>query len=549
MQSGDASTFFAQLGIKHVVWVDDLFDSSGVIGEVEIIEKVAIAQASGTLTAHPEIGDLTIEDPPQDWARILLQRLGQSEIHAYLATIAPGDEASHDYSELEITTVLSSLGQDIIKIGFERWGKEKEDLTGKDPNGVFIVDRERRSDGQPVNAGDEIVRELLNVVPGAVVLILTHSVGSDGAEQLRDGLAEALGVPKAKIGVVSKRADGGLAKGIRAAFRVVFTQFTCAHVTDKIVNAMRESLVNTQNALMRIPLQQLDRAVFENSLDEGASEIDVLIRILSSRQRAEVAARIAGDIADVDSPLARLRKLRGMEPLPDQSQEESDLLTRWSHDEVFESGERVNATRSPLACGDVFRKGETNQYYVLLGPPCDLAVRGNGSRSGSEAFFVKLKQGAATAGSSEGKFFEVPALSGNGRWVIDFRSWYSVQLQLLDWAAFNEDGSLTFVPASAPPPGLLPGWEKRFRDTKNRFKVGRTYCISVGELPGKAAVATTNGVAFAYKRIARLHAPRASAAFSAFANFHARGAFDHDFAKGLVADPPPEVETGATGDA
>lgn len=49
---------------------------------------------------------------------------------------------------------------------------------------------------------------------------------------------------------------------------------------------------------------------------------------------------------------------------------------------------------------------------------------------------------------------------------------------------------------------------------------------------------------FPFKRVARLRSPRAETAYAAFSSFHARGAFDHDFAKGIGKEseegaPPP----------
>lgn len=103
----------------------------------------------------------------------------------------------------------------------------------------------------------------------------------------------------------------------------------------------------------------------------------------------------------------------------------------------------------------------------------------------------------------------------------------------IDWACFSADGSLRFSPSEELPPGLLPGWEIRFKKARQKFENGRTYCLSLGDLAGKNALAGDGVIEFRYRRVARLHAPRAVAAFAAFANFQARGAFDHDFAKGL----------------
>ena len=89
-------------------------------------------------------------------------------------------------------------------------------------------------------------------------------------------------------------------------------------------------------------------------------------------------------------------------------------------------------------------------------------------------------------------------------------------------------------PAVSSPIGLLPGWEIRYDRSRRKFEKGRQYCLSLGKkLAGSVATASATTVEFPYKRVARLRAPRAAAAYASFVGFQARGAFDHDFAKGI----------------
>jgi len=296
---------------------------------------------------------------------------------------------------------------------------------------------------------------------------------------------------------------------------------------------MQKALIDTKAALKQLPVSALDRAIFENSLTEGASEIDVLCRILLSRQRTTIDADIAGALDEVHSPLARMRKLRLLEKLPTLPPEDAELIREWRRDEVFDIGERLNALRAPLACGDVFVKDKTKRYYVLLGQPCDLMVRADGHRSAHEAVLVMLATSYQHGAASEGRFFEVPALEGASRWALDFREWFSVNLDCLEWTAFNNEGRVSFTASMNLPSGLLPGWEARFERSRRRFSKGKQYCLSVGKLAGSAATASATTIEFPYRRVARLRSPRAEGAYASFSSFQARSAFDHDFAKGI----------------
>ena len=135
--------------------------------------------------------------------------------------------------------------------------------------------------------------------------------------------------------------------------------------------------------------------------------------------------------------------------------------------------------------------------------------------------------------ASEGRFFEVPPLEGTTRWALDFREWFSVNLEALEWTSFNNDGRVAFSPTTSPPIGLLPGWEVRFQRAVRRFSKGRQYCLSIGNLAGSVATSSETTVEFPYRRVARLRGARAAGAYGSFASFQARGAFDHDFAKGV----------------
>lgn len=540
--TGTETPFFDQIGISKVVWLDDLFDTK-VPNAIDIAEQVAAAIAAGSNVQHPKLKDLTVDDSPQEWARQIQKRLEESEIPEFLRQIRPqqatqAPAGAGDYSPGEIEAVVSSLGSTVQRVGLARWPNMKEELIGGAAGGVFLVDRERRTGSEHTNVGDDIVKELITRCADEVlIVVLTHSVPPQGAETLRHTLAAELDVPIARLGVVSKRPAGlsltdSLTDGVRAAVRVTLTQLTCRVVTARIAAAMRKALAETEAALGDLPVSGLDRAIFENSLTEGASEIDVLSRILLSRQRTAIDAHVAGALDEVHSPLARIRKLRLLEPLPQLPAADASLLTRWRRDEVFDAGETLNALRAPLACGDVFRKNGSQKYFVLLGQPCDLMVRPNGQRAAREAVLVKLAM-AYTPTGSEGRFFEVPPLEGAGRWALDFRDWVSVDLECLEWASFNSDGSVAFSPSDHPPSGLLPGWERRFERARNRFQNGREYWLSLGDIPSRVATASATRVEFPYRRAARVRGARALGAYAAFASFQARSAFDHDFAKGI----------------
>jgi hypothetical protein len=145
-----------------------------------------------------------------------------------------------------------------------------------------------------------------------------------------------------------------------------------------------------------------------------------------------------------------LRQLAG--PLKHEGHINSPLLEQWRRDEVCDPVERLNPACAPLSCGDVFVRSGSSDAFILLGQPCDLAVRKSGERKTHEAIFVRveswnlekeLEDKRGFIGSAH-HFFPIPAapLQGNDPWRLDFRKWASVNLRLLDFAVFSGNGAV-----------------------------------------------------------------------------------------------------------
>ena len=180
-------------------------------------------------------------------------------------------------------------------------------------------------------------------------------------------------------------------------------------------------------------MYDLDRVVFHNSLTEGASELDVLTRMLLLRQRVAVDSEL-GRSQEYFDILSRLRALRALTgPLTSTRHGNPAMLKQWRRDEVFDPSERVNAAHSPLACGDVFVRSGSSDVFLLLGQPCDMAVRPSGQRNTHEAIFAKVekwnpKQAQQKENgfiNSAHHFFPIPALpiTESDQWRLDLRRW------------------------------------------------------------------------------------------------------------------------------
>lgn len=553
----------AAAGIEHVVWVDDLFDDKPAaealaddLGLRELAARAIERQLAVDVGGHNLTPDRTVDEWMADLEDLQQGGADGNEVRAALrvALGVPQVDQTVDYNDAAIEAIRASFGADMVTtVGAARWPEVRPTLPA-DRRTLLIVDREFAVEGVATPMGEQILQDLVKApTPKFHVVMLTRSV-DQGAEALRTELAARLEIPRHEFEVAAKTVteDVTVAEAsLCSSFQRIFTHRACMNVTRSIHGVMAANLTNAVDEFASQSVYDLDRVVFQNSLTEGASELDVLTRILLLRQRVAVdVALAAGD--EYFEQLSRLRALRQLAgALKQDGHEHSPMLNQWRWDEVCDPGERLNPAHAPLACGDVFTRSDSSDHFILLGQPCDLAVRTDGHRNTHEAIFVRLKawdpvkereNKRGYIGSAH-HFFPIPAapLNGTNSWRLDFRKWASVNLRLLDFAVFSGNGALRLDLAVTPPVFLLPGWKRLLEKAKNKFGAMQgdkipndfVYLSLSDELKGTAATRDGGVVALAYSRVGRLRAPWAVAAYAAFASYQARTAFDHDFARVL----------------
>ena len=542
-------------GIERVIWIDDLFDAPAENGaEIQFRELAARAKARD-MTLNLAGRDLTPEETVEEWlARIEETRQEGMTAAVILAdlrqSLGDGEAApSPDYDESAIAEIMGSFGEGMVtKAGASQWRAIIPSLRDAKQT-LVVVDREFFVEGVSSPLGENILQDVVKAKgPTVHVVMLTRSVDED-PEALRNELANRLGIPFQDFVVAAKVASeekGQAESRLCDSFQVVFTHHVCIELARRIQRVATTTLDTTVDALSRQSVYDLDRVVFGNSLIEGASELDVLTRLLLLRQRVAVDREL-GCSNDYFDLLSRLRALRARAGALTPTQgSDPKMLTDWRRDEVVDPNERVNRAHAPLACGDVFVRSGSSEVFVLLGQPCDMAVRPDGSRNTHEAIFARAEQWNPEQPRQERNgfigsthhFFTIPALpiAGNGRWRLDLRRWASVNLRLLDFSVFSGTGAVELDLSAQPPVFLLPGWRKMLDRAKRKItaqeELPAEYAALSLSKDVKQRATSKNGdvIALSYTRVGRLRRPWAVAAYAAFTGYQARAAFDHDFA-------------------
>ena len=542
-------------GIERVIWIDDLFDPPSEITAAIALRALAAHAKAQELTVTLADHVLTPDESVEEWLSEIDEACDEGMTVAYVLAhlrerLTEGEAAASlsDYDESAIAEIMGSFGEGMVtKAGASNWMEIKPVLVDAKPT-LVIVDREFFVEGVAHPLGEDILKDVVKAKsPTVHVVMLTRSVDED-TETLRTELANRLSIPFQDFGVASKMVseeEGQAESRLCNSFQVVFTHHVCVELTRRIHRVAKETIGTTVEALASQSVYDLDRVIFDNSLTEGASELDVLTRMFLLCQRVAVDSELGPSVEYFDL-LSKLRALRALAgPLTSTKHGNPVMLEQWRRDEVFDPGERVNTAHSPLACGDVFVRSGSPEVFVLLGQPCDMAVRPDGYRNTHEAIFAKAEKWNPEQAGQNGfiglahHFFPLPALpvAGTDQWRLDFRRWASVNLRLLDFSVFSDAGDVRLDLSVEPPVFLLPGWRKMFDRAKMRIRVQEKLpaeyaALSFSEaLKQKAASRDGDVVRLSYTRVGRLRAPWAVAAYAAFASYQARAAFDHDFAK------------------
>jgi hypothetical protein len=574
-------TLLGQLGIEKIVWIDDRFSTIedeayerhivSLIGEIHDHEDGAKrlgAIIEGLLdTTPPEVQEKIVHEFVKKSAgtlRTLEETLDRLKMDI-------GLEAKNDLSSDTFDGLIESLGAHVKKLSLGQWREISTEEKTKYSKCLFLVDRQFTREGSGANAGDEIVHEIAALTCSDYFCIMfTYTTDAQAEDAAR---REILGALYKRMGAhhvtpiiesfhVLSKSRIHENDAVEASFAEALKHTILRSLHGRLVGftrgAMTTGMSETAVELTSLSIYDIDRSVFLNSLGEGASEVDVIFRLLGLGQRRKIEDMLVQNDQDLLSTLEKLRALQSA-----ASDASGAVLTKgspikkWREEEILVRGEIVNGTHAPLACGDIFVKdtvqGSKAKRYVLLCQPCDLMVRSDGSSKGNEAFFVEVLE--PDAGNEKNDKYKRPFYYSlefpGGALIFDFRSWGSVSLEVLRLAVFQKDGKVAFAHGTQLPPAVhLPGWKKLFSEAQNRFmaasqgsgknELNPAYArLSLNEkVSGRMGKGDKSSVTFPFTRERRIRTPYAEAILSSFLNYNARAAFDHDFAAtGEAPDP------------
>ena len=485
-----------QLGIERVVWIDDNFDDS--------VEHL--------LEAFRRTPSLTNEIPSLKPASDLLDEFGEpfdevefeKALQKAMQDLSPQDSgklnevarnhaATEEGKGSEIVSPPEDLNTETANAVCTMLGIKDEDRIGFEDGLAFvnvsegtgsanlaiIVDMQNAFQG--VNLGDQAGLKVLDAIYGRdgeeMVFVLTHEAAveteSEKEAQIVDQLKGAQRFPcvisKSRL---QKKSGEDLSVELNVALKRSALRREVYKVGKHAQQVVSEAVGMTRDIMCRIPPEELDHAFVQRAIKEGVSDLHMIERIISGQISKSVQKMFIDDREMHD----RMRMLRGI-GIGEPSVQRHDVIEQFRFDEIWDDGAFLAAGRAPLALGDVFETvaDGTKRQFVLLGQPCDLALRSNGRRSAIAGDLLSFAE--ATDDEKKNTVYagrkSIDLLVGaGGRFLrFNFRHASPAQLAILDLATFSPDGNVAIQSDQEDVSALLPGQAKALEAAKKLLAV------------------------------------------------------------------------------
>ena len=534
------------VGIERVVVVDDDYAPS--------LDQVL--EVASTLDPSPvslfQLGDIDFSEEPEIWRSQLSERfngLGEIDQHQALnelyelvggAPPLPG--------EIELLREILAPSRQFVALTPAEWTEQLDEVvaTAKSVPTMVLFDRVLGASGP--DGGLREVRKLFEADSERSVWagLLTNTVEIENEATEWSDLSELVGDNAERFILLAKAHLRDGLSTLAEALRVALMSQPASRLLRAVTDSIKTHTSDAADQLHRLSPAVFERLVFGLARDEGAWEVDMLLRLFDASLRAEVRHSLHLD-QDVQAMTDRVRLLdqqRVGEPIAAGTHAQS-IYRR----ELYEDADHLCATNASLELGDIFQKTSGGKSFIVVEQPCDLMVRDTGERQPA-LHMVRLLPTRDTnpdaAGPSGRATFELPAFQPDGlsSWVELDRA-ELVPIDALDFCVLSADGSsIAPVGTSGENSWLLPNWAQRRSkivagcdthrsELKSMDSAGRKLYLQAkygyrDDCLLKPTFDGSTNFGFSLKRCGRLVGPHTRALLTRFMAHQARDAFDRE---------------------
>ncbi len=271
-------------------------------------------------------------------------------------------------------------------------------------------------------------------------------------------LSKSPGQRTKKVFVLAKERLQKRSRVVQQELLTHFDRIEAARLGRRLATAAREVLKAAVDDAMHwvedMPLSEFHGSVFISSELEGTSEADTLLRLVALKQEIALE-QVMATKREITDPIEKIRRIPNASVMHSAA---PDSLRELRKLEFEREGDHINHLRLPLVCGDVFElvgrdRAATERIVetILLGNPCDLVLRKNGTRNSSFGILAEITRDTSDR-DSDGAASELTYLIKTGRdagsitYKIRLNKISSIPLPLLDLVWTNKAGLAHYLP-------------------------------------------------------------------------------------------------------
>ncbi|KLN64077.1 hypothetical protein [Vibrio sp. VPAP30] len=498
---------FDAIKLDNVIWVDDRFaPNSGDFKDEFLAEVKNQYEVTPALVQQfplfSTIENLQSNFPFDTWQDQLPEDEDSIEkFYKYIEKDLP-DFTPEEFQKLK-SIFENHTNKRVHTLSNKKWQQEKEFWLKNSDENLFLIDYDFSRENLPRDHGKLIVIDVLNSQLENVYCVLFTSETKNGSEEESERFKIVSDIPDN----ISSQNFSVLSKDIMEDDKKICITFKASEFVKRIflrklssemVESVSEKLIDSINELKSDLSQQsiyeVDSSIFKSSLDEGASEIDLLHRLFSIKQ-SQAISQYLHDKNPILEKIVAYRSVQTSPILRDKGYKDylnglilpNNNFSKLRKQEIFDN--TINLTHTPLRSGDIFVFG--SRSYILLGQACDLMVRGSsnglGERSTSEVILIPFTTSSIPVKKKDSHerllnskettdFIVIPEDSENNLYYeFNFKEAISVNINWLDLCVFNSDGRINFdYYQRLPNLVFLPGWIKKFNEIKDALQAERS---------------------------------------------------------------------------
>jgi hypothetical protein len=566
--------FLTELSIDKIVYVDDRCS-------IVELKEAFIGKLKKMYSSKPEeIDFVNWESPQVIFEKEIITLWEESDENLkrelFLKVLKNENDADDIENSIAPLNLKKHLKEKIQLLSPSEWVSQKNDiLASLNTNSkiLFLFDIEFKhaplADGRD---GRDLTLELLSISSIKDLIycgIFSHLFNIEQENDRRNEYCVSHRLAKEKFYTISKKRfqdDSylpGLAEGIRNTLLINAVEVLKAESSKIIRKSYKNSLIQIQE----LNPESFNHIIQKSSSIEGIWEMATLIRInniiVNHEALNSLLPKPKRKIINLSlSKIRQIEKIKtgGLTPF-DKAQ-----IKSLREKEVYIKSDILNQLHFPISNGDIFLIN--NKRYILLGQPCNLALRSNGKRDigrnkiYNTGFLLELEEiSRETLNKLKGgQLFTIGIIENNDPSslnceIVRFQSFNTISLSPLDLTVYNEDGRAIFYSDKTENNSktIQESWKERYKNLHAEFVNYRNNIIMYRKLRAndkenlKKSIyygdifkgyeinnenvlnSSSNKIAFDIGRISHYKEPYSSDLLQKFMQYLSRNAFGHDF--------------------